>query len=94
MATTSLKLPDDVKKRAVAAARRQGVSPHAFMVAAIQSAAAAAEKRAEFVAAALSARNKTQKTGKGYDAAEVHAYLKQRAHGRPTTKPRPKPWRK
>jgi hypothetical protein len=31
MSTTSLKLPDDMKQLAAAAARRQGVTPHAFM---------------------------------------------------------------
>lgn len=32
MSTTSLKLSDDLKQRAVAAAEKIGVSPHAFMV--------------------------------------------------------------
>lgn len=46
MATTSLKLPDDVKQLAVAAAQRRGMTPHAFMVGAIRRAASAAEIRA------------------------------------------------
>lgn len=94
MSTTSLKLPTDIKKRAAAAARRQGVSPHAFMVEAIRSAAAAAEKRAEFVGAALAAREEMRESGKGYRAAEVHAYLSQRAEGKPAKRPKAKPWRK
>lgn len=94
MSTTSLKLPDDVKEQAAAAAKRQGVSPHAFMVEAIRSAAAAAEQRAEFVAGALSARKKMQNSGKGYRAAEVHAYLDRRAHGQSASRPKAKPWRK
>ena len=36
MATTSLKLPDDLKQRAAKAAHELGVSPHAFMVSAIE----------------------------------------------------------
>ena len=35
MSTTWLKLPDELKQRAVAAAAKIGVSPHAFMVHAI-----------------------------------------------------------
>jgi len=40
MSTTSLKLSDELKQRAVAAAEQKGVSPHAFMVQAIEQAAA------------------------------------------------------
>jgi predicted transcriptional regulator len=45
MSTTSLKLPDELKQRAVSAAHLQGVSTHAFMVNAIEQAAAMAECR-------------------------------------------------
>jgi predicted transcriptional regulator len=93
MSTTSLKLPEDIKQRAVAAAQKQGVSPHAFMVRAIELAATAAEQRANFVAEALSAREKMVKTGKGFDADEVHAYLKARITGEKATKPKARSWR-
>lgn len=94
MATTSLKLPDDVKQLALAAARHQGVSAHAFMVDAIRHAAAAAEKRASFVSDALAARAEARESGKGYAAEEVHAWVQARAKGRPTAKPKAKAWRK
>ena len=93
MSTTSLKLPDDVKELAVAAAQLQGVSPHAFMVEAIRSAAAAAERRAGFVAQARAARTELVRSGKGYAADEVHAYLRLRASGKAAPKPKAKPWR-
>jgi predicted transcriptional regulator len=93
MSTTSLKLPDDVKDRAVAAAKRRGVTPHAFMVEAIRSAATAAERRAEFVSQAVSARKSMKKSGTGYRATEVHAYLRARARGESAPKPKAKPWR-
>lgn len=93
MATTSLKLPEDVKELAATAAKRQGVTPHAFMVDAIRAAAAAAQKRAAFVAEAMESRTQTLKSGKGYAADEVHAYLRARAQGKPVSRPKAKSWR-
>jgi predicted transcriptional regulator len=93
MSTTSLKLPEDVKQLAAAAAKQQGVTPHAFMVDAIRTAATNAERRAQFVADAVSAREETVKSGKGYAATEVHAYLRARAQGKAAPKPRAKNWR-
>lgn len=93
MSTTSLKLPDELKQRAAAAAQKQGISPHAFMVQAIEQAAMAAERRAGFVAEAQAARNETLASGKGYDADEVHAYLKARIASKKSTKPKAVSWR-
>lgn len=93
MSTTSLKLPEEIKHLVAAAAKHQGVTPHAFMVDAIRAAAVAAEKRAAFVSEAVAAREEARKTGKGYSAAEVHAYLQARARGEAARKPKAKPWR-
>src|SRR3546814_760156 len=93
VSTTSLKLPEDVKQLAAAAAKQQGVTPHAFMVDAIRAAATNAERRAQFVADAVASRTEAVKSGKGYAAAEVHAYLRDRAQGKSTAKPRAKAWR-
>ena len=94
MPTTSLKLPEDVKQLAQAAARHQGVSAHSFMVEAIRTMATAAEKRAAFVASALAAEAEFAESGKGYAAEEVHAWLKARTKGKPAVKPKAKVWRK
>lgn len=93
MSTTSLKLSDELKQRAVAAAEMKGVSPHAFMVSAIEQAATAAEQRAGFVGEAQAAREQMLRTGKGYDADEVHAYLKARITGKKAVKPKAGSWR-
>jgi len=93
MSTTSLKLPDDVKRQAVAAAKHQGVTPHAFMVDAIRDAAAAAERRAAFVYDAVAARAEAIGSGKGYAAADVHAYIAARARRKRAAKPRARSWR-
>lgn len=92
MSTTSLKLSEELKQRAVAAAQEQGVSPHAFMVHAIEQAATAAERRTSFVAQAQAAREQMLKSGKGYDAGEVHAYLKARIAGDKPAKPKARSW--
>ena len=93
MSTTSLKLPEDVKRLAVAAAKQQGVSPHAFMVDAIRAAATNAERRAQFVADAVASREEAVESGKGYAADEVHAHLRARARGKSASKPKAKTWR-
>lgn len=92
MTTTSLKLSDELKQRAVAAAEKKGVSPHAFMVQAIERAAAAAEGRANFVREAQAARERMLSTGKGFAAGEVHSYLKARIAGNNPAKPKAKSW--
>lgn len=102
MTTTSLKLSDDLKKRAAAVAQDLGMTPHAFMVDAIRKASDAAEKHAEFVAQAKAARKKMLKTGLGFEAEAVHSYLRERVAAAtvPVPKktseivaPKAKPWR-
>lgn len=93
MSSTSLRLSDELKQDATAAAEERGISPHAFMVDAIAQAATAAEHRADFVTAARVAREQMYKTGKGYDAGEVAAYLKGRIAGTNPAKPRARSWR-
>jgi predicted transcriptional regulator len=93
MSTTSLKLADELKQRAAEAARRAGITPHAFMVAAIEQATTAAEARARFVAQAELARKDMLDTGKGYDAAAVHDYIRDRIAGKRTPRPKARPWR-
>lgn len=92
MTTTSLKLPDDLKKRAANAAHELGMSPHAFMVSAIEQAAVATEQRAQFMAEARSAREEMIDTRQGLDADEVHAYLKAKVAGKKVAKPKARSW--
>jgi predicted transcriptional regulator len=92
MATTSLKLSDELKQRAIAAAEKKGVSPHAFMVQAIERAATAAEWRVSFVSEAQAVRKKMLSTGKGFDASEVRSYLKGRIAGNNPVKRNAKSW--
>lgn len=93
MSTTSLKIPNEIKQLAVVAAQKQGVSPHAFMVNAIRVMAAAADKRAQFVAEALTSREQTLLSSKGYAAADVRTYLLERVQGKTPAKPKTVSWR-
>jgi predicted transcriptional regulator len=93
MSTTTLKLPDALKRRVTRAAAGQGASPHAFMLAAVEHMTRAAELRASFVAEALAARQAFQNDGLAMPADAVHAYLHARAAGRAAGKPKAKRWR-
>lgn len=92
MTTTSLKIPDDLKQLAADAARRDGVSTHAFMVDAIRAAVVSAEQRAVFVADALAARADVINTGHGVDAKAVHRYLRARVRGEVSSRPEVGNW--
>ena len=92
MTTTSLKLPDDLKKRAANAAQELGISPHAFMVSAIERAAYATEQRIQFVTEAKLARQEMLATAHGLDADEVHAYLQAKLAGEKVRKPKKRSW--
>jgi hypothetical protein len=59
----------------------------------IEPSAAPTARRAGFVAEARAAREKMLRTGKGYDADEVHAYLKARIAGKKPTRPKARSWR-
>jgi predicted transcriptional regulator len=87
-----IEAPEDLKKRAASAAHEMGLSPHAFMVSAIEQAATAAEQRLRFVADAKAARAEVIETGKGYEADEVHAYLRSKVAGSEVAKPKARPW--
>jgi predicted transcriptional regulator len=94
MSTTSLKLSDEVKQLALEAAEHRGVTPHAFMVEAIRSAATSEKLRAALIASALAARDEALESGKGFDARAVHTYARARIAGKSATKPQAKSWRK
>jgi predicted transcriptional regulator len=93
MAATSIKIPPELKKRVIAAAKAAGKSPHAFMVQAIEQQTSRAEARQAFVRDAEDAREAMERSSLGYDAAEVHAYLTRRAQGQRATRPKARPWR-
>lgn len=87
--TTTLKLPDVLKARINDLAEASGRTPHAFMIEALQAHAESAERRREFVQAALVAEQDVAEYGIVYSADEVHRYLEAKIAGKKPRKPRP-----
>ena len=91
---TSLKLPSALKKRIDALARNSGVSPHAFMLQALQLHVEDTEKHHRFIDDALAAEREMQRTGQGYPLQTARAYLEARAQAKAAARPRQVSWRK
>lgn len=91
-ATTTLKLPEDLKKRIAPLADSAGKTPHAWMVEAIETQATLAEKRKSFVADARAAEKEVERTGKVYAFDDVFRYMRALAKGRKTRPPKPVKW--
>ena len=94
MGATSLKLPDDLKKRIQQLVSGTDQTAHAFMIEAIAREIERAELRRQFGEEARRAEAETLASGKVYDAAEVFSYLKARAAGKKTRRPRARAWRR
>ena len=92
--TTSLKLSEELKHRTVIAARDEGLSPHAFMVKAIDQAAKNVELRTKFYADAHIARKDLLENDNGYHVDDVHKYLREKIAGKHKKKPEAKSWQK
>jgi predicted transcriptional regulator len=84
----SLRVPDDVKKRVTRLADAQDTTAHAFMLQAIRDKVDADEARAAFLAEARRRLARMKKSGKGIPAAEVFAYLDERAKGGNPVRPK------
>ncbi len=93
MVPTTLKLPAELKKRVAALVEGTGKSAHAFMVDAITQQVNLAERRKAFIADAKTAEEDMHRTGKGYPAEDVHAYMGARSQGKMVPRPKAKRWR-
>ncbi len=88
-ATTSLKLPAELKARIASAAEISGKTPHAFMVEALTAQADLFERREDFVASARLAEQEVAEYGLVNDADEVFAYLRDKLAGNRPASPDP-----
>lgn len=93
MAATSLKLPDDLKRRIEALAAGLRKTPHAFMVDALEREAARLELRARFAADAAEAESRALASGEAIPLDIAFDYLESRAAGEQPRRPRARRWR-
>lgn len=88
MSTTSLKLPNELKTRAAAAAKARGISTHAFMLNAVEQATSAAERREKFIQSGLDALEHYERTGEYYDWHDSKDYFLAKVEGKNPTRPK------
>ena len=93
MSATSLKLPDDLKRRIVRLAANAGQTTHAFMVNALAREAERSELRAQFAADATESERETLTTGKAHGLDAAFNYLEARVAGKKVRHPRARAWR-
>ena len=87
-ATTTLKLPEELKLRIAKLAESAGKTPHAFMVEALEAEAQRSELRRDFVNAALKAEQDVAQYGEVYSMDAVHRYFSDKLAGRSARKPK------
>jgi len=93
MSATSLKLPDELKRRIARLAAVAGQSPHAFMVDALAREAEQAELRQQFAASAAESEREVLASGKSHSLESAFAYLAARIRGKNPRSPRARSWR-
>ena len=89
---TSIKLPDELKRRVARVVKDTEQSAHAFMVDAIRQETERAEKRRAFLADAYAARAEFQCSGAGYALADVNLHYRAKLQGKRTRKPKLRSW--
>jgi len=90
--TTTLKLPEKLKRRIAPLAKSADKTPHAWMLEALELQASLAERRRSFVADALDSEKQVRESGKAYRAEDVHRYIRARASGKKPARPKPVNW--
>jgi predicted transcriptional regulator len=93
MAATSLKLPDDLKRRLERLAAHARQSPHAFMVEVLAREAERAELRERFAAEAAESEQQALSGGKTYALSKAFDYLEKRVAGNKARRPKGRSWR-
>jgi predicted transcriptional regulator len=93
MAATSLKLPENLKRRIEQLARAANKTPHAFMVEALAREAERSDLRIRFADEAARSQEEALSSGKTFELAATFDYLTARASGAKTRRPRARAWR-
>ncbi len=90
--STTLKLPEHLKKRIGPLAKSAGKTPHAWMIEALETQATLADKRRGFIDDARAADKEVEGTGVVYRAEDVHRYIRARASGKKGARPKLVKW--
>jgi predicted transcriptional regulator len=88
MPTTTIRLPEDLKKRIAHAAERAGTTPHAFILNAISERVDEEERRNNFHETAEQRYSEIIASGKTIPWSEMQTYLTRRLAGKKTTRPK------
>ena len=88
MATTTIRIPEELKERVAAAAKDAGTTPHSFILAAIAEKAETAERRAAFDLEAQQRLATILANGETIPWSDMRHYLLERAKGQPTGRPK------
>ncbi len=90
--TTTVKLPDKLKKRITRLAKQTGQTPHSLMLRALEREVSREERMRDFVREAMASDSAAEAGGAVYRAEDVDAWMERLAKGEKP--PRPAPWRK
>ena len=93
MAATSLKIPEELKRRIERLAGAANKTPHAFMVDLLSREANRAELRERFAEEAAISEKEAMEGGNAVPVAAAFDYLEARAAGKPVRRPRARAWR-
>jgi predicted transcriptional regulator len=93
VSATSLKLPENLKRRIAELAASAGQTPHAFMIDVLSREAKRAEQRAQFAADASESEREALNSGKTHAIDAAFNYLDARVAGKKVRPPRARPWR-
>ncbi|HTB66184.1 MAG TPA: hypothetical protein VK727_08150 [Steroidobacteraceae bacterium] len=93
MAATSLKIPEELKRRIERLAGAANKTPHAFMVDVLSQEANRAELRERFAEDAAISEKEAMESGKAVPVAAAFDYLEARAAGKLVRRPRARAWR-
>ena len=87
MSTTTIRLPEELKARVAAAAKRSGTTPHSFILEAIAKKTERDELRADFDSVAENRYARIIAKGKTIPWQEMRGYLEDRLVGKVVKRP-------
>ena len=90
MSTTTIRLPEDLKARVAAAAKRAGKTSHSFILEAVAEKAEQEERRSDFDELAEKRFAKIVETGKTIPWTDMRKYLEDRLAGKALRRPTPR----